>query len=117
MRVSIWLVLVRVLSIGMALIAAGVLAFLGYWYFESVLWVILAPPAFTSLYLSWRLWRPSKATNRAVIYWAISIAWMLTLVFLSFKDVTIFGGIVAMVVAVAGVASIYGCVQKSIASE
>jgi hypothetical protein len=100
----------------MALLAAAVLVFLVYWYFEAVFWAILSPLAFTSLYLAWRLWRPSRATSRAVIYWAISIAWVLALVLVSFKDVTAFGGIVGTAVASGAVVLVYGCVRKSIAS-
>jgi hypothetical protein len=100
----------------MALLAAAVLVFLGYWYFEVVLCVMLAPLAFASLNLAWRLWLPSRATSRAVVYWAISIAWVLVLILVSFKDVTVFGGIVETAVASGAVVLVYGCVQKSIAS-
>lgn len=116
MRRSGWLVLARVLSASLALMGAVVFAFLCYWYWEVVLWTILAPLGFTSLYLSWTLWRPTRATSRAVICWAVSVVWVLGLVMISFKDTTVIGGALAAALALGLVALVYGCVQKSVTS-
>jgi hypothetical protein len=108
--------MIRVLSISFAMLGTVMVTFLGFWYWEVVLWVILAPLALTSLYLAWRLWWPTRSTSRAVIYWAVSLVWVLTLVMVSFKDVTVFGGITATVLTSGLIVLIYGCVQKSLTS-
>jgi hypothetical protein len=88
----------KVISFALALLAGAVLCFLGVWYFEVVLWLILGPFAFASLYLAFELWIVSPRATRALICWAISLAWLLALVLGSFKDVTIVGALIAVTV-------------------
>ena len=108
--------MVRVLSISLAILGAVLFAFLSYWYWEIVLWIIFAPLATASLILAWRLWHPTRAASRAVIYWALSVVWVLGAVLVAFKDVTVLGGAVAVLIALGLVVLVYGCVQKSITS-
>jgi hypothetical protein len=77
----------------------ALLGFLGLWFWELVFWLILGPLAITSLYVGWRLWRPSGAATRAVIYWAASVAWVLVIVLVLFKDVALVAGLVAALLA------------------
>ena len=79
--------LLMALSVLLLVLAVCVIGFLTVWYFELALWGILGPFAIASLNLGLRIWRPSGATRRATIYWAISVAWVLLLVLLFFKDV------------------------------
>jgi len=58
--------------------------------------------------------RLSKATARAVIYWAISVLWVLTFVMISFKDATLIGGASAAILAASAV---YVLVQKFVGSN
>ncbi len=88
----------KVISFALALLAGAVLCFLGVWYFEVVLWLILGPFALASLYLAFELWTVSPRATRALICWAISVAWLLALVLASFKDVTIVGALIAVTV-------------------
>jgi hypothetical protein len=117
MRNNIQLALLR--SVGVLLIAIGValLCFLGVWFWEVVLWLIFAPLAIGSLYAGWKMCRPSKATARAVIYWAISVLWVLAFVMISFKDVTLIGGVTAAIFAASVVGAVYVLVQKSVVSN
>jgi hypothetical protein len=106
-------------SVGVLLLAVGValLFFLGVWFWEVVLWLIFGPLAIGSLYAGWKMWRPSKATARAVVYWAISVLWVLAFVMISFKDVTLIGGVVAALMAASVVGAVYVLVQKSVGSN
>lgn len=97
----------RVASSFFFLVGICLLAFLGFWYFELVLWIIFAPFTFATLHLARRLWTPSTSLPRAVIVWAASVAWTLTAVLMSFKKVTIVGGAVATLIAVAAAWSLY----------
>ena len=97
-------------------LAACVFVFLAIWYFELMLWGILGPFAIASLILGLRMWRPSGATRRAVVYWAISMAWLLVIVLFSFKDVTMIGGLIAAAIAVGVIWLVYVSVQRAIAS-
>jgi hypothetical protein len=117
MRNNIQLALLR--SVGVLLIAIGValLCFLGVWFWEVVLWLIFAPLAIGSLYAGWKMCRPSKATARAVIYWAISVLWVLAFVMILFKDVTLIGGITAAILAASVVGAVYVLVQRSMVSN
>ena len=85
----------KAISLALGLLAVGVFCFLSVWYFEVILWLILGPFAVSSLYLAVQLWIVSAAAMRALIWWALSIAWVLALVLGSFKDVTIVGALVA----------------------
>jgi hypothetical protein len=96
--------------------AACVLVFLSFWYFELVLWGALGPFAIASLNLGLRIWRLSAATTRGVVYWAISVVWSLTVVLVSFKEVTMTGGLIAATIAAGVIWFIYASVQRSIAS-
>ncbi len=104
------------LSALLVALAACVLGFLVVWYFELVLWGILGPFAVGSLNLGLRIWRPFGATRRAVIYWAISVAWVLLLVLVFFKDVTMIGGLIATAIAAGAIWLVYASVQRSVAS-
>ena len=96
-------------------LAACVLAFLSIWYFEVVLWGALGPFAIASLNLGLRIWRLSAATTRGVVYWAISVVWSLSVVLVSFKEVTMTGGLIAAAIAAGVIWFIYASVQRSIA--
>jgi hypothetical protein len=109
------LTVVRVLSLLLSLLATAALSFLGFWYFELILWVVLGPVSITSLYLAWRMWLPSNATRRAVVYWGISIAWAFALILFIAKDVTFTGGALAIAAALGIVLLVYACVTRSIA--
>ncbi len=95
--------------------AACVLVFLFIWYFELVLWGALGPFAVASLNLGLRIWRPSAATTRGVVYWAISVVWSLLVVMMSFKEVTVTGGLITAAIAAGVIWFIYASVQRSIA--
>src|SRR5690606_13390661 len=94
------------------LVGIGLLAFLIFWYFELVLWAIFGPFMFGSLYLARRLWTPSAALPRVVIIWAVSLAWTLSAVLLLFKSVTVFGAVVATLIAIAAVWLLYVWAQR-----
>jgi FtsH-binding integral membrane protein len=106
------------LALSILLIAVGVfgIAFLCVWYFELVLWGIFAPLALGSFYLGVRIWRPSAAAERAVSFWAISVAWTVSFVLLSFNDVTRLGALVMVAAAAGAICVVYLSVKKSIAS-
>ena len=108
--------MIRLLSISLAFLGMVILAFLCFWYWEIFLWLILAPLAVTSLYLSWRLWWLTQSSPRAVIYWAVSLMWVLSLVIVFFQDVTVVGGVIAILLTLVLVVLVYGYVQKSITS-
>lgn len=117
MRNGVRLVILR--AVGAMLLALGlaILCFLAYWFWEVVLWLILGPLAVGSIYAGLRMWRPSHATVRAVAYWAASVLWVLLIVLISFKDVTLFGGTMASLVAGGAIGALYAFVQRSVAIE
>jgi hypothetical protein len=51
-----------------------------------------------------------------VIYWAVSLMWVLSLVIVFFQDVTVVGGVIAILLTLVLVVLVYGYVQKSITS-
>jgi hypothetical protein len=106
-------------SVGVLLLALGValLCFLGFWFWEVVLWLIFGPPAIGSLYAGWKMWRPSKATARAIVYLAMSVLWVLVFVMISFKDVTLLGGVAAALIAASAVGAVYVLVLKFVGSN
>ena len=108
--------LLMVLSGVLLTSAACVLVFLSIWYFEVALWVAFGPFAVASLNLGLRIWRPSAATTRGVVYWAISVAWSLLVVVVAFKETTLTGGLIATAIATGVIWFIYASVQRSIAS-
>ncbi len=116
MRRSQLIALSRVLSI--LLIAVGVcgVGFLLVWYWELVLWGIFAPLALGSIYLGVRMWQPSRAAQRAVMFWVISVAWTVSLVLLSFQDVTSRGAVLMIAASAGAISLVYFSVKKSVAS-
>ena len=51
-----------------------------------------------------------------MIYWAVSLMWVLSLVIVFFQDVTVVGGVIAILLTLVLVVLVYGYVQKSITS-
>jgi hypothetical protein len=102
----------RIVSFAFVSIGIYTFAFLAFWYFEVVLWIVLGPFAFSSTYLGLRLWNLSPKASRALIYWATSVAWVLALVLSMFKDVTAIGGSVAVAMAALIVFATYRFIQK-----
>lgn len=104
----------RILSALFLSAGSCVFAFLVVWYFELVLWIILGPFAFASIYLALRLWWVSPHASSAVKYWATSVAWALAIVLAMFKDVTLIGGSVAVAVAAIIVWAIHALVRTQL---
>ena len=92
-------------ALSIVLIAVGLsgVVFLAVWYFELVLWGIFGPFALGSVYLGVRMWRPSSATQRAALYWAISVAWTVSFMLIAFKDVTVTGALMTIAVAASAI--------------
>ena len=57
---------------------------------------------------------PSLVLRPTLVYWAISVAWVLSLVLLSFNGVTVAGGLIATTIAGTGVWLVYMSVQRAI---
>jgi hypothetical protein len=104
---------------GALLLALGIalFCFLAVWFWEIFLWFIFGPLAVGSLYAGWKLVRPSEAASRAVIYWAIALLWTLAVVMIAFKDTTLLGGAIAVVVAAGTIAGLYVLAQKPVAAK
>jgi len=85
-----------ILLIGVAILT---LAFLLYWYWEVILWIILLPFQIFSLNLGVRLLNISAASLRALIYWVLSVIWMLGAVIYWFNDTTVIGLLISASIA------------------
>jgi hypothetical protein len=106
----------RALSILLIVVGACLVAFLYVWYWEFMLWGIFAPLALGSIYLGVRMWRPSRATQRAAMFWVISVAWTVSFVLLAFKDVTSHGAALMIAASAGAICLVHFSVKKSIAS-
>jgi hypothetical protein len=116
MRPSQLVVLSRALSVLLIAVGACGVAFLLVWYWELVLWGIFAPFALGSVYLGVRMWRPSRTVQRAVMFWVVSVVWTLSLVLLSFKDVTGHGAVLMIATSAGAICLVYFSVKKLVAS-
>ena len=92
------------LALGFLLIgiAVALFAFLAFWYWEMILWIIFLPLPVASLNLGIKILRAS-AGRIALVLWFLSVVWVLGFVLALFQDVTA-GGIFS----VGLVASLFG---------